>query len=129
MLYQSRLPSVYNGEELQQVILESGDRDRFDRWHIANAQVGIDSLRTKLSTVGTIEKHRTGISIRRSKQSYEILVGFDFIGSYELGKRLIERTVRQLNDEILPIGFRADSLPTTSAGRKNNNRHGSFSWW
>lgn len=62
MLYQSRLPSVYNGEELQQVILESGDRDRFDRWHIANAQVGIDSLRTKLSTVGTIEKHRTGIS-------------------------------------------------------------------
>lgn len=129
MLYQSRLPSVYNGEELQQVILESGDRDRFDRWHIANAQVGIDSLRTKLSTVGTIEKHRTGISIRRSKQSYEILVGFDFIGSYELGKRLIERTVRQLNDEILRSDSGPTPLPTTSAGRKNNNRHGSFSWW
>lgn len=121
MLYQSRLPSVYNGEELQQVILESGDRDRFDRWHIANAQVGIDSLRTKLSTVGTIEKHRTGISIRRSKQSYEILVGFDFIGSYELGKRLIERTVRQLNDEILPIGFRADS-PFHNFGRKEKQQ-------
>lgn len=121
MLYQSRLPSVYNGEELQQVILESGDRDRFDRWHIANAQVGIDSLRTKLSTVGTIEKHRTGISIRRSKQSYEILVGFDFIGSYELGKRLIERTVRQLNDEILPIGFRADS-PSHDFGRKEKQQ-------
>ena len=121
MLYQSRLPSVYNGEELQQVILESGDRDRFDRWHIANAQVGIDSLRTKLSTVGTIEKHRTGISIRRSKQSYEILVGFDFIGSYELVKRLIERTVRQLNDEILPIGFRADS-PSHNFGRKEKQQ-------
>ena len=121
MLYQSRLPSVYNGEELQQVILESGDRDRFDRWHIANAQVGIDSLRTKLSTVGTIEKHRTGISIRRSKQSYEILVGFDFIGSYELGKRLIERTVRQLNDEILPIGFRADS-PSHNFGRQEKQQ-------
>ena len=121
MLYQSRLPSVYNGEELQQVILESGDRDRFDRWHIANAQVGIDSLRTKLSTVGTIEKHRTGISIRRSQQSYEILVGFDFIGSYELGKRLIERTVRQLNDEILPIGFRADS-PSHNFGRKEKQQ-------
>ena len=121
MLYQSRLPSVYNGEELQQVILESGDRDRFDRWHIANAQVGIDSLRTKLSTVGTIEKHRTGISIRRSKQSYEILVGFYFIGSYELGKRLIERTVRQLNDEILPIGFRADS-PSHNFGRKEKQQ-------
>lgn len=126
MLYQSRLPSVYNGEELQQVILESGDRDRFDRWHIANAQVGIDSLRTKLSTVGTIEKHRTGISIRRSKQSYEILVGFDFIGSYELGKRLPcgNSTTRFCRSDSGPT-----PLPTTSAGRKNNNRHGSFSWW
>ena len=121
MLYQPRLPPVDNGEELQQVILVSGDRDRFDRWLIANAQVGIDSLRTKLSTVATIEKHRTGISIRRSKQSYEILVGFDFIGSYELGKRLIERTVRQLNDEILPIGFRADS-PSHNFGRKEKQQ-------
>ncbi|WP_419511406.1 efflux RND transporter permease subunit [Alistipes sp.] len=109
MLYKSRLNPVYNGSEFQQVMLESGERDRFDRWHITNAQVGIDSLRTKLSAVGSIEKERSGVSIRRDRQSYEILVGFDFIGSYELGKRLIERTVRQLNEEVLPIGFRADS--------------------
>ncbi len=121
MLYKSRLTQVFNGHELQQAVLESGDRDRFDRWHIANAQVGVDSLRTKLSAVGSIEKRRTGISIRRSKQSYEILVGFDFVGSYELGKRLIERTVRQLNDEILPIGFRADS-PTHNFGKKERRQ-------
>lgn len=30
MLFRSRLSPVYNGEELQQVVLESGDRDRFD---------------------------------------------------------------------------------------------------
>lgn len=121
MLYKSRLTPVFNGHELQPVVLESGDRDRFDRWHIANAQVGIDSLRTKLSAVGSIEKRRTGISIRRSKQSYEMLVGFDFIGSYELGKRLIERTVNQLNEEILPIGFRADS-PTHNFGKKEKQQ-------
>lgn len=61
MLYKSRLTPVFNGHELQQAVLESGDRDRFDRWHIANAQVGVDSLRTKLSAVGSIEKRRTGI--------------------------------------------------------------------
>ena len=122
MLYQSRLPSVYNGEELQQVILESGDRDRFDRWHIANAQVGIDSLRTKLSTVGTIEKHRTG---NLDPPLQTILRNTGRIRFHRLlrtRKRLIERTVRQLNDEILPIGFRADSLPTTSAGRKKQQQ-------
>ena len=110
MLYRAPLPSVYNGDEMQRVVLESADRDRFDRWHVANAQVRIDSLQTKLSSVGTIEKRRTGISIYRYNQSYQITVGFDFIGSYELGRRLIERTVDRLNEETLPIGFIADSL-------------------
>lgn len=109
MLFRSRLSPVYNGEELQQVVLESGDRDRFDRWHVANAQVRIDSRQTKLAAVGSIEKQRTGVSISRDRQSYQILVGYDFIGSYELGRRLIERTVKQFNEEILPIGFRVDS--------------------
>lgn len=109
MLFKSQLAPVYNGEELQQVVLESGDRDRFDRWHVANAQVQAGSKHTKLSALGSIEKRRTGVSIRRDRQSYEILVGFDFIGSYELGHRLIERTVKQFNEEILPIGFRADA--------------------
>lgn len=109
MLFKERLSPVYTGEELQQVVLESGDRDRFDRWHVANAQVRLGSRQTKLSAVGSIEKQRTGVSIRRDRQSYQILVGYDFIGSYELGRRLIERTVKQFNEEILPIGFRADS--------------------
>lgn len=109
MLFKSQLAPVYNGEELQQVVLESGDRDRFDRWHVTNAQVRAGSRHTKLSALGSIEKRRTGVSIRRDRQSYEILVGFDFIGSYELGHRLIERTVKQFNEDILPIGFRADA--------------------
>lgn len=121
MLYKSRLIPIYDGHKLQRVVLESGDRDRFDRWHITNAQVTIDSLRTKLSAVGTIEKQRSGASIRRDKQSYEILVGFDFIGSYELGKKVIEQQVRQLNEEILPIGFHAES-PSYSFGWKEKKQ-------
>lgn len=59
MLFKERLSPVYTGEELQQVVLESGDRDRFDRWHVANAQVRLGSRQTKLSAVGSIEKQRT----------------------------------------------------------------------
>ena len=69
MLFKERLSPVYTGEELQQVVLESGDRDRFDRWHVANAQVRLGSRQTKLSAVGSIEKQRTGVSIRRDRQS------------------------------------------------------------
>lgn len=121
MLYLSPLMSIYNDGELQRVVLESGGRERFDRWHLTHAQVRIDSLPTKLSAVGSIEKQRTGITIRRNRQSYEMLVGFDFIGSYELGKRLIARTVKQLNDEILPLGFHADS-PSHDFGREEKQQ-------
>ena len=122
MLFKAQLTSVYNGSEMQRVVLESGDRERFDLWHVTHAQVRVDSLRrTKLSAMGSIDKRRTGATIRRSKQSYEILVGFDFIGSYELARRLIERTVRQLNDEILPLGFRADS-PSHDFGNKEKKQ-------
>ena len=80
----------------------------------------IDSLQTKLAAVGSIEKQRSGISIRRENQSYSILVGFDFIGSYELSRRLIERTLKQFNEEALPIGFTADSPTYQFAfGKKN----------
>lgn len=120
LLYRSNLTPVYNDNEMQPVVLESSDRERFDRWHITNALVRIDSLQTKLSAVGSIEKQRSGISIRRENQSYSILVGFDFIGSYELGRRLIERTVKQFNGEVLPIGFTADSPSYRFAfGQKN----------
>lgn len=109
MLYRSNLGSVYNDNRMQSVVLESADRDRFDRWHIDNAPVEIDGKRTKLSAVGSIEKQRSGFSIRRNNQSYEIIVGYDFIGSYELGRKLVENTVETFNNEVLPIGYRAYS--------------------
>lgn len=108
-LYNSGLATIYNGHELQRVVMESGGRDRFDKWNLENALVTETDTPMKLSTVGSIEKRRTGMAIRRSRQSYEISVGFDFIGSYELCNRLVDKTIKQFNEEILPLGFRADA--------------------
>lgn len=108
-LYNRSLATIYNGHELQRVVMESGGRDRFDKWNLENALVTETDTPMKLSTVGSIEKRRTGMAIRRSRQSYEISVGFDFIGSYELCNRLVDKTIKQFNEEILPLGFRADA--------------------
>ena len=108
-LYNQELTTLYNGHELQRVVMESGGRDRFDKWNLEHALITETSTPMKLSTVGSIEKRRTGMAIRRDKQSYEMLVGFDFIGSYKLSKRLIDKTVDQFNEEVLPLGFHADS--------------------
>ena len=107
MLYNSSLTSVYSGNERQRVVMQSEGRERYDRWYLENAQVEIDSLQMKLSAVGSIDKRRSDITINRSKQSYEIQVGFDFVGSYELCNRMVDRTVKTFNEEILPLGFSA----------------------
>lgn len=107
MLYNSSLTSVYADDERQRVVMQSEGRDRYDKWYLENAQVEIDSLQMKLSAVGSIDKRRSDITINRAKQSYEIQVGFDFVGSYELCNRMVDRTVKTFNEEILPLGFSA----------------------
>ena len=107
MLYNSSLTSVYSGNERQRVVMQSEGRERYDRWYLENAQVDIDSTQMKLSTIGSIDKRRSDITINRAKQSYEIQVGFDFVGSYELCNRMVDRTVKTFNEEILPLGFSA----------------------
>lgn len=107
MLYNSSLTSVYADDERQRVVMQSEGRDRYDKWYLENAQVEIDSLQMKLSAVGSIDKRRSDITINRSKQSYEVQIGFDFVGSYELCNRMINKTVKTFNDEILPLGFAA----------------------
>ncbi len=97
-------------EEYVPVVLRSSGVETFDLWNMENVGISIDSTRVKMSEIGSIEKKRTGLKINRNNQSYEIVVGFDFIGSYELAKKFVAGTVRRMNEEVLPIGYKAESL-------------------
>lgn len=109
VLYDTRLGNIPVDGHYVPVVMRSSERDRFDIWHVLNSQVAVDSVKVKLSEIGSIVKKRTGLPIRRSNQSYEIIVGFDFIGSYELSKRLTESVVKYFNDEVLPVGYKAET--------------------
>ena len=98
--------SPYNGESVN-VLLRSSEVDRFDLWHVLNSPVLADSTNVALSDVGSIVKRRSGLNIRKSQQSYEISVCFDFIGSYELSHKVIQSAVDHMNSEILPVGYKA----------------------
>ena len=53
-------------------------------------------------------KRHSGITINRKNQSYEIVVGFDFIGTYALSRKLVDEAVKRMNDEVLPVGYKAE---------------------
>ncbi len=109
-LYDRRIGSMseYNAET--PVILRSSDTYLFDLWHVTNTGIKVDSLKVKLSEVGSIEKKRSGLPIHRNNQSYEAIVGFDFIGSNELQQKFITEQLDMMNNEVLPVGYVAEDV-------------------
>ena len=108
LLYERRIGSSEYAGEPADITLRSSDLDRYDLWHVLNSPIDVSGKKMTLSSVGGIDKRRTGLVIRKSNQSYELVVCYDFIGSWELGRSLSRRAVDYMNSEVLPIGFKAE---------------------
>ncbi len=120
ILYDNQLGPVMYNDIYTPVVLRSSNIETFDLWNIQNNGIQLDSLNVKLSEVGKVEKKRSGIDIRRNNQSYIITIGFEFIGSYELAKKFAENTVKEMNEQILPVGYKAKSLDYSPWREKQN---------
>ena len=108
LLYEDVIGKADHDGELSDVVLRSSDLDAYDLWHVVNSPVEIGESKVTLSGLGSIDKRRTGLEIQKENQSYTLEVRYDFLGSYELSRRLREQVVDLFNNEILPIGFKAE---------------------
>lgn len=107
-LYDSPCTTVMMEGTPTRVVVRSDDAERFDLWNVRNATLQVDSTRVKLSEVGSVEKRKTGVSIYRENQSYTLTVAYDFVGSHRLREKIEESIVKKMNDEILPVGYKAE---------------------
>ncbi len=108
LLYERYIGSAeYEGEPVD-VVLRSSDIDKYDLWHVLNSPIEVNQQKMTLSSVGSIDKRLSGLTIRKSNQSYELVVCYDFIGNWELSKELAANAVKYMNEEVLPIGFKAE---------------------
>ena len=115
-LYSNRLNAT--------AILRSASLNTYDLWNMKNTPIVIDSVGVDLSDVGSIEKKRSGIDIFKENQIFEANVVFDFIGSTELCKKVTEKAVKYMNEEVLPVGFKAEA---GGRGWFNQNKE-KFAW-
>ncbi len=125
VLYSRGLTSVMEDGEMTSVVLKSSEAESFDLWNVVNSQVKVDSIYAKLSELGSVKKMRTGFPIVRNNQSYEVKVGFDFIGSYELSRSFIDKTVRYMNNEVLTMGYKAS---TRKGGGWLSGKKSKYGW-
>ncbi len=106
-LYNHQITSISTDGELTDVVLRSSEHEKYDYWHVLNTPIKVGESSVPLRDIGSIKKKLSGISISKYLQSYEVNVCFDFIGSYELSKKVIGNAINHMNDEVLPIGYKA----------------------
>jgi len=123
MLYDNAIGSVITDGEMTPVLLESSSIDEFDRWNVLNSGVNVDSSYVKLADVGSIVKNRLELPIHKENQSYQVSVCYDFIGSYELGKKVSDDAISAIS-RVLPVGYRAYS-PDYSWSKEHK---GAYAW-
>lgn len=106
-LYDAPVTSINTSGRFAEVVLRSSEVSSYDYWHVLHSPVRVGEISVPMQDIGSIEKRLSGVSISKNMQSYEINVCFDFVGSYELSRRFMEAAVTHMNEEILPIGYRA----------------------
>lgn len=106
-LYRNSLNPVLVRDQQVPVSLVSSESKNFDVWHLENDIITMKDKSIKLAELGNIEKRRSGNDIYKTNQVYSLLVAYDFLGPYELARRVMERNIDKLNKD-LPLGFKAD---------------------
>jgi multidrug efflux pump subunit AcrB len=86
------------------VTLREAHKNQTSVWNMENSMLASGQASYRLKDVGGLKRERTGDVIRKHNQEYELNVEYDFIGPYELNRRVREKYVEQVRDE-LPMGF------------------------
>ncbi|MDD2419051.1 MAG: efflux RND transporter permease subunit [Bacteroidales bacterium] len=95
------------GEEYVRANVLSDEKGTFDIWNLRNEYLDLGGRKVKFSDIGNIDMRKSGNDIFKRNQQYLLNVAYDFIGSYELARRVMEREIDRLNKEVLPVGFKA----------------------
>jgi len=104
-LYRTSLTPVFLDGERQLVSLVSSEVGRFNVWDLKNTPIELGSKQLKMEGLGSVEKRKTGNSIHKNNQQYQLLVEYDFIGPEQLSQRIREQHIKSFS-ERLPLGYK-----------------------
>lgn len=105
--HHQKLATYLYDSEVSDIVLRSSEHDTYDYWHIKHTPVTGQDGTIAFGNVGSLEKLKSGISIHKKNQSYELHVNFGFIGSKTLYNRFLKETISYMNDSVLPVGYKA----------------------
>lgn len=103
-----RCGSIQSGTVSEPIILSSSQSRDYDVWSLLNTPVSINGHDYKVSDFAVFERGSAPQDIVKENQSYRLCLQYDYIGSGEQGKKLLDRRLEEFN-AMLPAGYSAES--------------------
>ena len=104
-VHSGNVASIVKDHELQQVKLVSDNYQKFNVWDLKHTPIPINNKQYKLNQLASIKKRKTGNTIQKNNEQYQLTIAYDFLGTQPLAKKVRERNVKELETK-LPIGYR-----------------------
>lgn len=104
-VYAGQLPAIIQNNELQHVNLVSDKYKKFNIWDLKHTPITIQNKQYKLDQLATVEKKKTGNTIKKNNQQYSLTVAYDFLGTAQLAQRVRERAIESFEPK-LPLGYK-----------------------
>lgn len=97
--------SVHLDGTLSNLKIRPKEADMLDTWNIKQHPIALsDSALAKLDGIARVGRRRAGSQIIRQNQQYQLVLFFDYIGSWQMKNKAMERFIKETNEE-LPIGY------------------------
>lgn len=90
------------------ILLSARQAKEIDLWNLKNLPGETSDKLFKLSNMAAIEKWGTPQNIAKENQQYLLCLQYEYIGSYEMSNKVLERTIKSFNERV-PLGYRAES--------------------
>lgn len=112
-MHDNHILSIVYDNQQEYLTLTSAQHQSYDVWALQNRPIAIHGRNYKLSELAQVTRSQAPKKIVKENQEYVLCVQYNYIGSYEQGKKLQQQDVETIAAQ-LPMGYSIE-------GQNNNN--------
>lgn len=113
--------NVVYENNLEYLRLSSTQNEQYDVWALMSMPFTVNRKEYKLSDFATLAKGQAPKKIAKENQQYRLCLQYEYIGSWEQGKKLLEKDIKDLREQ-LPMGYTAEEEGYNWSWGKDNNK-------
>ena len=122
-LTRQQLTYINQSDKRYPVVISAQSAPVFNIWDLKHSPLTAFQKSYKLNHQAGIQKERLPSAISRINQQYYLLLEYDFIGSWQLGRHHLKKTIEAFSEK-LAVGYQAKTreYDFSSSGKEKNEQ-------